>query len=532
MVYPPLLEILFTRYSWKWLRHDVLAGLTVSIVAFPMALGLSIAMGVSPEQALWTAIIAGVLGSFFGGSRFQVSGPTGVFVLIICQTIQEYSYAGLALATCLAGVILILFGLLGLGRVIHYIPYPVVRGFLSGVSIFIFIRQIKDLLGLSIAKIPTEILQTVFVYGGSLQTCSSVTIFLSLFTFLIVICIQKYKPKYPSFLIGIIISSFVSHFLKLPIATIGNAFPSLSLTLPSIGLSYYSWEEIIQILPTAFALAFLGGIESLLSASIADSMTGTRHNTNQELIAQGIANLGVGFLGGIPTTSAFGRTIINIRAGARTQLAGIFQALFLLFFLIFLTNLTQKIPLCTLAALMIVSASRMIAWSHLKQLFKGPYSDLLIFLVTFALTLLTDLAMAVRVGISLSLLFFVMRFIKQSEKNLRKTLLQEESLNLEVPENVKILHLDGPFFFGITSTVEDLLLSMDDKIKILDMRTVPFIDATGLHVIQNILDKHPYTRFVSKHRSVTRMLQQIGIQPIFTTLEEAIESIPRPKKIS
>ena len=528
VMYPPLLELLRTHYSWKWLRRDVMAGLTVSIVAIPMALALSIAMGVSPERVIWSAVLAGFIGSFFGGSRFQISGPTAVFILIIIQTIQEYSYEGLALATCIAGLLVILFGLSGLGRVINYIPYPVIRGFLTGVGLFMVVTQVKDLCGLPIKEMPDEIWKMAQVYSHSFRSISYASLCLAVITLGLVLLIQKKHPKYPAFLIATAISTGLAHLFSFSVLTVGSAFPHLSMDIPSIGLSFYSLEEIIKILPTASALAFLGSIEALLSASLGDSMTGTRHDTNKELIAQGLANLATGFCGGIPVTSAMGRTLINIRSGAKSQVAGIVQSFFLFIFLFFFKNVIEIVPLCVLSALLLISASRMIAWQHLKQFFKGPWSDLLIFFVTLTLTLLIDLVIAVQVGVSLSMLFFVMRFIQQSEKHLRKTLLQDEPI--QVPDHVKILHLDGPFFFGVTSTVEDLLLSMDDKAKILDMRTVPFIDATGLHVIQNMLEKHPHTRFVSKHRSVTRMLQQIGIQPIFVSLEEAIESVPIPCK--
>lgn len=532
----PLIDFICHQgYSLNDLRRDFLAGLTVSIVAIPLSVALSIASGVTPDRGIFTAIIASFVMSLFGGSRFQISGPTGAFVVVIFQIIQQFGYPGLALATLMAGIFLIIFGCIGLGKIIRYIPYPVIVGFTAGIGVFIFTKQFKDFFGLSLEANPAEFLPTLVSYLKSFQTFSGPSIGIGLMTILLSLGLQKFRPKWPDLLIAVVISGALTAVFNLPIATVGKIFGQMPASLPAPSLPRLDWSIVIELIPSAFTIALLGGIESLLSASIADSMTGTRHESNAELISQGLGNIACILFGGIPATGGLSRTATNIRSGAHTQLSGVFHALFILSFMLFLSPLTSYIPLTSLAGLLIISSVQILKWKQILALCHGPRGDRFVFGVTFFLTLLTNLTVAVEVGMVLALFFFTWRMIQFSEKRVRRHFLEPKGLekSLVLPENTKIFYLEGPFFFGVTSTVEELLMSLPKwpQHLILDMRNVPFIDATGLQVLKIFMEKAKHHRtnvlYVTRKKGVIRLLEKahLGRVALYDSLEAAVFAI-------
>jgi len=488
-------------YSGEILRKDILAGLTVSIISFPLAMALAIASGVSPERGLYTAIIAGFLISFLGGSRFQVGGPTGAFVIIVYSIVQQYGYDGLAVATFMAGIMLIVMGFAQFGSMIKYMPYPLVTGFTSGIAVVIASLQIKDFLGLPITHMPGDFVEKWKAYFGSFHSLHWPTFGIGLMTLGLILAIRKFYPRWPSFLIAVAIPAALVSLFKLPVDTIGSHFGALPNHLPSFSLpTLPSWETTVMLMPSAFTIALLASIESLLSAVVADGMTGGRHKSNCELVAQGIANIASILGGGIPATGAIARTATNIKSGGQTPFAGMFHAIFVALFLVILSPLAQGVPMASLAAILIIIAWNMSEARHFLYLMHAPKSDRAILLATFLLTIFADLVIAIQVGVVLAALLFMKRMSDVTELKYGMPLLQEDkdeinvadsSLHKEMPQGVEVFQINGPFFFGATTLLKDVLnqIRSQANVFILRMHNVPIMDATGARALEEFILK-------------------------------------------
>ncbi|MFM1848390.1 MAG: sulfate permease, partial [Pseudomonadota bacterium] len=406
---PRLLAHLRDGYTPGDLSADALAGLAVAIVSLPLAMALAIASGVTPERGLFTAIVAGLIISVFGGSRVQIGGPTGAFVVIVYAVVERHGYNGLITATFMAGLLLIALGLARFGRMIKFIPYPVTTGFTAGIAVVIFSSQIKDFLGLSLERVPSQFMAKWGAYLDALHTASLPTVGVGCASLLALIAFRRWAPRMPASLIVVIGAAAVVSLGGLPVETIGSRFGEIPQTLPAPAWPPFDLSMVGELIPAALTIALLAGVESLLSAVVADGMTGDRHSSDMELVAQGAANVASVFFGGIPATGAIARTAMNVRSGARTPIAGVLHALFLLSFMVFLAPYLKLVPLTTLAAILFVVAWNMAHLDHFRRLFKAPPSDTLVLLASFGLTVLVDLTVAVEVGVVLAALLFMKR---------------------------------------------------------------------------------------------------------------------------
>jgi len=508
---PKLITVLREGYSAKLLRADAVAGLTVAIVALPLAMALGIASGASPDKGLVTAVVAGLLISALGGARLQVGGPTGAFVVVIFNVIARHGYDGLLIATLLAGLILILAGLFRVGQVIKYIPHPVVTGFTAGIAVIIASSQVKDFLGLSIGTVPADFVPKWQAYLAALSTTDAATVAVGAGALAIIIALRKLAPKLPGFLIAVVVSALAVALLKLPVDTIGSRFPDIPPGLPMPSLPEISLAKINAVLPSAFTIAFLAGIEALLSAVVADGMAGTRHRSNQELIGQGFANLGSALFGGLPATGAIARTATNIRAGAKTPVAGILHAVFLLLFILFAADLMAFVPMAALAAILFMVAWGMSEYERFAGLLRMPNSDRAVLLLTFGLTVLVDLTVAIGVGVTLAALLFMARMAETVEVDARGT--QDPDLDSEdvhqreaLPAGVEVFRINGPVFFGVAGELLDTLRRLGDSPRaiILRMRLVPLLDASGLRALEE---------FIAQARVAGARVILSGVQP-------------------
>lgn len=493
---PKLITVLSEGYSFERFRRDAVAGLTVAIVALPLAMALGIASGVSPDKGLVTAVVAGFLISALGGSRAQIGGPTGAFVVVVFNVIAQHGYDGLLLATLLAGLILIVAGYAKLGALVKFIPHPVVTGFTAGIAVIIASSQVKDFLGLSIAKVPADFLPKWQSYLGALRSIDAATLTIGIGSLAVIIALRKLAPRLPGFLIAVVVASVAVALLHLPVDTIGSRFPHISAGLPMPAMPAVSIAKVQAVLPSAFTIAFLAGIESLLSAVVADGMIGSRHRSNQELVGQGVANIASALFGGIPATGAIARTATNIRAGALTPVAGMLHALFLLLFILFATRLMAFVPMAALAAILFVVAWGMSEHERFIGLLRMPNGDRAVLLLTFGLTVLVDLSMAIAVGVTLASLLFMMRMSEtvQIEAGADGASVDDdggEDIHQRdaLPEGVEVFRIDGPVFFGIASELLDTLRRIGSKPKviILRMRRVPLLDASGATTIAEIV---------------------------------------------
>lgn len=476
---------------------DLFAGLTVAIVALPLAMAFAIASGVEPQRGLYTAIVAGILVSLFGGSRVQIGGPTGAFVVIIYDIVMRHGYEGLALATLMAGFFLILMGFFRFGAIIKYIPYPVITGFTSGIALIIFTSQIKDFLGLPLGVLPSDFLQKWALYAKEIGNVSLESLAVGGVSILLIIGCKRFAPKIPGPIVAVIFGAVAVQMFHLPIETIESRFGMIPSTLPTPSLPAWSFEQAKALVPDALTIALLAAIESLLCAVVADGMTGYRHRSNTELIGQGIANLGSVFFGGIPATGAIARTATSIKSGAKSPLAGILHGIFVWLFMFFLASLIVKIPLATLAGILIVVAWNMSEIEHFRGLLKAPRSDVAVLLSTFLLTVLVDLTVAVQVGVVLAAILFIKRISEVTEIKERRLDEEWSGDGLEgmddpdatskkvVPLGVEIYEINGPFFFGVADRLKGVLDVIEEtpKVFILRMRRVPVIDATGMHAL-------------------------------------------------
>jgi SulP family sulfate permease len=490
---PKLVTVLRQGYTLDHFRHDAVAGLTVAIVALPLAMALAIASGAPPEKGLITAVIAGFLISALGGSRFQIGGPTGAFVVVVFGVIAEHGYSGLVLATAMAGVILILAGLARLGAWIKYIPEPVVTGFTTGIAVIIFSSQVKDLLGLSIPRLPADFLHQWGVYWEALHTAALAPALVAGASLAVILLLRRWAPRAPGFLVVIVGGAAVVWLFGVDAPTIGSRFGDIPRALPMPALPEVSWAQVQALLPSAFVIAFLAGVESLLSAVVADGMTGRRHRSNCELVAQGVANLSSSLFGGLPATGAIARTATNIRSGAHSPVAGMLHAVFLLLFMLALAPLAKFVPMACLAAVLVMVAWNMSDLDRFRHLMRAPPGDRLILLLTFGLTVLVDLTVAIQVGVVLAAILFMHRMAGAVAIQSHASLLQEDvddfargkddvyTRRAELPAGVEAFELRGPFFFGVANRLSEVLdrIGQRPKVFILKMREVPLIDATG-----------------------------------------------------
>jgi sulfate transporter permease len=489
-------------YISQTLSRDLMAGLIVGIVALPMAIAFAIASGVSPEVGLITAVIGGFLVAALGGSSVQIGGPTGAFIIIVLGIIGEYGMSGLLLATLMAGILLVLMGVLGLGSLIKFIPYPIILGFTAGIAVTIFTTQVNDLFGLGLTALPKEFIPKWGVLLSSLGKTHWLTLTIGVGSVIIIQLTPKVTKVIPGSLVAIILMTLLGYGLKTwggitELTTIGDRY-QISTSLPSFVTPELSWEAIQRLISPAFTIALLGAIESLLSASVADGVIGERHRSNTELIAQGVANIVVPFFGGIPVTGAIARTMTNINNGGRTPIAGMVHAVVLLLIFLFLMPLTAYIPMACLAGVLVVISYNMSGWRSVRAALKGPRSDAAVLATTFLLTVLFDLTIAIELGLLLSMLLFMRRMVEST-----KILVSRKELALHahgddghhgaqevltLPDGVEVYEIDGPFFFGIANRFEEIVSATGDrpKVRILRMRFVPFMDSTAvrnLHIL-------------------------------------------------
>ena len=506
----PKLWTTLRHYDRKQFMTDLMAGVIVGIVALPLAIAFGIASGVTPEKGIITAIVAGLLVSVLGGSKVQIGGPTGAFIIIIYGIIQQYGFEGLTIATLMAGVFLIMFGVLHLGTIIKYIPYPIVVGFTSGIAVTIFTTQIKDLFGLTMAKVPSDFIEKWIAYVHDFVTLDpwsalvgvASVVLIAVWPKLTHLPLLSYLKKIPGSLIAIIVMTVAALLLKqyvgvTSIETIGDRF-SISNVLPDAQVPVMSWETIKGLVSPAITIAILGAIESLLSATVADGVIGDHHNSNTELIAQGVANLASPLFGGIPATGAIARTMTNINNGGRTPVAGIVHAAVLLLIFLFLMPLAQYIPMACLAGVLVIVSYNMCGWRSFLSILKNPKSDVIVLWVTFLLTIIFDLTIAIEVGLICACLLFMRRMAETTDV---KVISQEidpsqdsdfEMGNLEhltIPEGVEVYEINGPYFFGAGNRFEEIMEALHHqrpKVRIIRMRKVPFVDSTGIHNLTNL----------------------------------------------
>lgn len=498
----PMLLDRIKGYTSRALSRDLMAGLIVGIVALPMAIAFAIASGVSPEVGLITAVIGGFLVAALGGSSVQIGGPTGAFIIIVLGIIGEYGMSGLLLATLMAGILLVLMGVLGLGSLIKFIPYPIILGFTAGIAVTIFTTQVNDLFGLGLTALPKEFIPKWGVLLSSLGKTHWLTLAIGVGSIIIIQLTPKVTKVIPGSLVAIILMTLLGYGLKTwggitELTTIGDRY-QISTSLPSFVTPELSWEAIQRLISPAFTIALLGAIESLLSASVADGVIGERHRSNTELIAQGVANIIVPFVGGIPVTGAIARTMTNINNGGRTPVAGMVHAVVLLLIFLFLMPLTAYIPMACLAGVLVVISYNMSGWRSVRAALKGPRSDAAVLASTFLLTVLFDLTIAIELGLLLSMLLFMRRMVEStkilvSRKELALHAHGDDGYHgaqevLTLPDGVEVYEIDGPFFFGIANRFEEIVSATGDrpKVRILRMRFVPFMDSTAvrnLHIL-------------------------------------------------
>ena len=521
------------NYSKKQFTTDLLAGIIVGIVALPLAIAFGIASGVTPEKGIITAIVAGLIVSVLGGSKVQIGGPTGAFIIIIYGIIQQYGFEGLTIATLMAGVFLIMFGILHLGTIIKYIPYPIVVGFTSGIALTIFTTQIKDLLGLSMAIVPSDFIEKWIAYIDCVLTIERWSALIGLGSVAVIALWPKVTKrtalgKLPGSLIAIVLMTITAALLRqyagvTTIETIGDRF-SISATLPQAQVPDLTWDVIKGLVSPAITIAILGAIESLLSATVADGVIGDRHCSNTELIAQGLANLASPIFGGIPATGAIARTMTNINNGGRTPVAGIVHAAVLLLIFLFLMPLAQYIPMACLAGVLVIVSYNMSGWRSFISILKNPKSDVIVLWVTFLLTVIFDLTIAIEVGLICACLLFMRRMAETTDVKVISDEINPEEEdsdfqlgNLEhltIPEGVEVYEINGPYFFGAGNRFEEIMgvlrhQRQKPRVRIIRMRKVPFVDSTGIHNLTNLC----------------LMSQGEGIQIVLSGVNEKVQAV-------
>ena len=556
--FAPRLVSELRHYNKEKLAADLMAGLIVGIVALPLAIAFGIASGVSPSQGILTAIIGGFIVSALGGSRVQIGGPTGAFIVIIYGIVSNPNLGlpGLMLATMLAGAFLILLGVCRLGTIIKFIPYPIVVGFTSGIAVTIFTTQIKDLFGLQTEKLPGDFLSKWGIYFQHFDTLDWVTTAVGILSIVIIALTPKVSKKIPGSLVAIILMTVGVYFLNahtnFHVTTIGDQFGEIKASIPSLQVPNLSWENVKGLFPTAMVIAVLGAIESLLSATVADGVCGDHHNSNQELIGQGVANICTPLFGGIPCTGAIARTMTNINNGGRTPVAGIVHAIVLLVIFLVLMPLAAYIPMSCLAGVLVIVSYNMSGWRTFMQLMKNPKSDVIVLLITFFLTVLFDLTIAIEVGLLIACLLFMKRMAESTQIKViadeidpnDETDAEVHEEHLIIPKGVEVYEINGPYFFGIANKFEELMAAMENhpKVRVIRMRRVPFIDSTGIHNLQNLCEMShregthivlsgvtPNVYSVLEHNGFCKLLGKDHICPnINVALDRAAAIVKRP----
>ena len=550
LTFKPELFTSLKTYNKQKFTADLMAGIIVGIVALPLAIAFGIASGVTPEKGIITAIVAGLAISIFGGSRVQIGGPTGAFIIIIYGIIQQYGLEGLAVATVLAGFFLILLGLFRLGTIISYIPYPIVVGFTSGIALTIFTTQVKDLLGLSISgPVPADFISKWAVYAQNISSVDVPTAIFGILSIVIISATPIISKKIPGAFLAIVVMTIAgivaNNYFGIHIDTIGDRF-KIDPSMPEPIVPSLTWEAAKGLVSPAITIAVLGAIESLLSATVADGIIGHKHNSNQELIGQGIANVLSPIFGGIPATGAIARTMTNINNGGKTPVAGVVHAIVLLLIYFFLMPLAAYIPMSCLAGVLVVVSYNMSGWRTVKQLMRNPKSDVTVLWLTFVLTVIFDLTVAIEVGLVIACLFCMRRMAETTQINVLtdhddidpnvETDINHPNIeHLTIPQHVEVYEINGPYFFGMASKFEDIMNRMGErpKVRIIRMRRVPFIDSTGMHNLQNLVEmshRNGITIILSgvneRVREVLRrngFFQLLGEQNICPNINQALE---------
>ena len=523
MFKPKLFDTL-KNYNRQQFSKDLLAGLIVGIVALPLAIAFAIASGVSPEKGLYTAVIAGFIISAMGGSRVQIGGPTGAFIVIVYGIVQVHGINGLIIATFMAGVMLIIMGFARLGAVIKFIPHPLIIGFTSGIALIIFSSQVKDFLGLKMGTVPADFSDKWVSYIQNFQSVNIYAALIAVATVAIILLWPKVTHKIPGSLIAILLTTAAMQWLHLPVETIGSKFGSIPSSLPRPVIPDLDFATIKNLIQPAFTIALLGGIESLLSAVVADGMIGGNHKSNMELIAQGTANIFSSIFGGIPATGAIARTATNVKNGGRTPVAGIVHAITLLLIMLFVGKWAALIPMATLAGILVVVAYNMSEWESFVSVFKGPRSDVAVLLTTFLLTVLIDLTVAIEIGMVLAVFLFMRKMIKFSDVSVLTKDIDDngngkdkEAIgNFTIPAEVEVFEITGPLFFGAAYKFKDAMkfIEKPPKVLIIRMRQVPIIDATGIRTLQEVFKE-------SKHRGTKLILSEVHSEQVMGELKDA-----------
>lgn len=534
----PKIVTLFKRqgYSRSDFIADAIAGLAVAIVALPLAMAIAIASNLPPERGLFTAIVAGFLISAHGGSRYQIGGPTAAFIVTVATVAMKHGYEGLVLATIMAGIILMIMAFVRAGELIKFIPYPVIVGFTSGIALLIAFSQIRDFFGLSITTVPPDFIDKLYVYLAHLHETNFIAVIVALSSIGIILLAKRHIPRIPGPIIVVTLSALAVWVLGLPVETIESRFGAIPSMLPSPVWPEITFDKLRLLLPDAITIATLAAIESLLSAVVADGMTGTRHKSNAELLGQGVANIASGIFGGLPATGAIARTATNIKAGARTPVAGMMHAFWLFIFMLLLAPLIIKVPLAALAAILMVVAWNMSEIKHIREIMHAPRTDRIVLIVTFLLTVLVDLNFAIQAGIALASILFIDQMMKATQ--IRAVESEDDDpdsiQNKTIPKEVEVYEIQGPLFFGVAEKLLDTLALFEkpSKVFILRMRYVPLIDAAGLHALEvlheRLHEKHTHLILSGVNPQVRKFIEKshiderIGKENIVDHIDKAL----------
>ncbi len=537
IIFKPKIIDTFKDYNKEKFFKDLIAGVIVGVVALPLAIAFGIASGVSPEKGLVTAIIAGFIISALGGSRVQIGGPTGAFIVVVYGIVQQFGIEGLIIATFMAGIILVAMGIAQLGMVIKFIPYPLIAGFTIGIAVIIFSAQMKDFFGLKMGAVPAEFIDKWTEFGRHAGSADFYSFGIAAITILIITQWQRVTAKVPGSLVAILATTAAAYFLKLPVETIGSRFGAIPSAIPAPEMPEINLSVIRQLIKPAVTIAILGGIESLLSAVVADGMVRGNHRSNTELIAQGVANMGSAIFGGIPATGAIARTATNIKNGAVSPVAGIVHAITLLLILLFVGEWAAFIPMATLAGILIVVAYNMSEWKHFVFILRGSKSDAAVLLVTFFLTVLADLTVAIEVGMITAVFLFMRKVLKTSSVTKLSSISDAEEINNEykLPKGVEVFEINGPMFFGAAYKFKDAIkvIETPPKVLVVRMKNVPIIDATGVHVMKDIIHdvqqqgtkiilSEVSSEQVVKELRKARLVFKIGKANMVKTFEDAV----------
>jgi len=542
----PKLVTTLRDYNRQQFLADLTAGVIVGIVALPLAIAFAIASGVTPERGLITAIIAGFLISALGGSRVQIGGPTGAFVVIVYGIVQQYGLEGLTVATLLSGIMLVVMGLARLGSVIKFVPTPLVTGFTSGIAVIIFVGQLKDFLGLDMGEVPAHFVEKLIAYSGAIGTVSLAAVGVAALSLLIILVWPRVNRRVPGPFVALVVSTALVHLAGIEVETVGSRFGALTATIPAPVVPHISFDTLTQLVTPAFSIALLGAVESLLSAVVADGMIGSRHRANMELVAQGVANIASPLFGGIPATGAIARTATNVRNGGRTPVAGIIHSVTLLLITLFFGKWAALIPLATLAAILVVVAYHMSEWRTFREELRGPRSDIAVLLVTFFLTVIVDLTVAIEIGMVLAAFLFMHRMSEVTAVNALTRQMERELQNqddvplaaltrIDVPTGVEVFEISGAFFFGAVEAFRDTLaqLGRRPKVLVIRMRDVSLLDATGLRALRDVVRRGKSERTLvliaeihAQPRAVldrSPLLAEVGEGQIYSTLDDALD---------